>query len=675
MSNIPVEKVRNFTIAGHAGCGKTSLVEQMLNNAGATKRRGTVEQKNTVSDYRPEEHERGYSLYGTPVCCEWKGHAFRFMDTPGSADFFGDAAAALQVSDTALIVVDGVNGLEVGTGRAWKIAASRGRPRAIFINSLDRDNADYATVLAAVQRTYGATACVPFTLPIGERADLSGVVHVLRGQDVPADLADQVEEYRTALMDTVAESDEELMERYLEGEELTEEEISKGLHSAIADGTLIPVFCGSAANNIGIDELMDGVVNLFPDPLARGALTLTEGELELKADGPGVAFVFKSMMDPFIGQLTLLRVYSGSLSSDSEVINASRGGKERLGSLLQVVGKDQIQVAQAGPGDIVAVAKLKHTRTNDTLCSEKVEIAIPPIDYPKPNMSYACYAESKGEEDKIASGLLKLAEEDPTIRFDRNPETHEQLLSGLGDQHLKVVTSRLKSDYKVGVDLRTPKVPYRETIRGTGTAQYRHKKQSGGHGQFAEVHLRVEPLTDQEFEFGNEVVGGNIPKNFIPSVEKGVVDAMVKGPLAFCKVINVKAVVYDGKYHSVDSSDMAFQIAGRGAFREALQKAQPVLLEPIMKLRVVIPDQYMGDITADLNQRRGRILGMGAEEGMQAVEAEVPQSETFSYSSQLRSLTQGRGSFDLEFVRYEQCPANVSQKVQEEAQRAAEEEG
>jgi elongation factor G len=562
----------------------------------------------------------------------------------------------------------------MGTIRAWKTAKELGIPRAFYINGLDRDQADFAGTLNALQEAYGVTSCIPFTVPVGEKASLASVIHVLRGTDVPAEISEMVDKYRESLMDTIAESSEELMNKYLEGEELSDEEIAQGLHASIIAGDIVPVFAGSASQDIGVEELMNGIVNLFPSPEARGTVPLQDGELECKASGEPMALVFKSVTDPFIGQLTFFRVYSGKFTSDSEAFNLTRNSKERMGSLLVVNGKEQKSSEEAGPGEIIAVAKLKNTGVNDTMAMKAGSRHFPAIVFPNPTMSYAVYPVKKGDDEKINGGLVRLAEDDPTIKVERNPETHETVLSGLGDQHLQNVINRLKSQFKVEVDLRTPKVPYRETITASGSAQYRHKKQTGGHGQFAEVHLRVEPFADGEFEFGNEVVGGNIPKNFIPAVEKGVVEAMVNGPLAGCKVINLKAVVYDGKHHAVDSSEMAFKIASRGAFRDAMKNAKPQLLEPIMKLRIAFPDEYMGDISGDLNSRRGRILGMDRDEGLQVVNAEAPLAEVFNYATQLRSITQGRGSFEMEFERYETVPANLVQKIQEEAAKAQEEE-
>ncbi len=675
MKGTDVSKIRNFVLAGHAGCGKTTLADLILHKAGAVNRLGSVDQGTSVSDFRPEEQERKCSIYSTPLHCKWKDSHLFFIDTPGYADFFGDTQAAITVSDAALIVVDAAAGIDVGTRRAWKAAKEIGIPRIFFINGLDRDQADFTATLDALQEAYGATTVIPFTMPVGQKSSLKSVVHVLRGTDIPAEVSDAVEQYRESLMDTIAESSEELMTKYLEGEQLTDEEIAQGLHQSINAGDIVPVFAGSADKDIGIEELLNGIVNLFPHPLSCRKAQMKDGNtLDCATAKDPLAFVFKSVSDPFIGQLTFFRIFSGTFPADAEAQNITRNGKERLGSLLLVNGKEQAAAEDAGPGEIVAVAKLKNTHVNDTLAMKSGQPQFAAMQFPKPTMSYAVYPVKKGEDEKVNSGLQRLAEDDPTIRIDRNPETHETVLSGLGEQHIQNIISRLRSQFKADVDLRTPKVPYRETITGTGSAQYRHKKQTGGHGQFAEVHLRVEPLPDAEFSFDNEVVGGNIPKNFIPAVEKGVVEALINGPLADCKVINVRAVVFDGKHHPVDSSEMAFKIAARGAFRDAMNGARPQLLEPIMKLKIMFPEEYMGDISGDLNSRRGRILGMDREEGMQVVNADVPLAEVYSYANQLRSITQGRGTFEMEFSRYETVPANVAQQIQEAAAKAREEE-
>ncbi len=658
-----VKKIRNFVVAGHSGSGKTTLCEAMLFKAGAISRQGSIAQKNTVSDYTPDEQERQGSIYATPLNCNWQENEFYFIDTPGYGEFIGETIASLYATDITLIVIDGVNGIEVGSNRVWNLSAKLKLPRCIFINSLDRERADYFQVLEQIQEAYGRTLCIPFTVPIGKESSFSKVVHVFRDAEVPKDVEDFVLKYREHIMDTIAESDEELMMRYLDGEKLSEAEISAGLHRAIQNGSLVPVFCGSAVKDIGIDKLLNGVVNLFPSPADVGKFEQEDGtESLISADGSGEALVFKSIIDPFIGQLNFVRIFNGTFRADTEVINLSTGTKEKIVQLINMDGKMQKPVLEAGPGCIVALSKLKNTHTNNTMVTNGETHEARKIKFPCPVMYYAITPAKSGEEDKVAAALHKLVESDPTISFKRHEETHELLLGGMGDQHLNNVIRKLKDTYKVEINTSAPKVPYRETITGKGEGVYRHKKQTGGHGQFAEVHLRICANTGG-YEFANDVVGGNIPRNFIPAVEKGIAETMVNGPLAGCKVENVKVSVYDGKYHPVDSSEMAFKIAARGAFKEAMHKANPVLLEPVMSVNIVVPDEFMGDITGDLNHKRGRIMGMGAEEGLQVIKAEVPLAEMAKYATELRSMTQGRGSFEMEFNRYEQVPPTIATEL------------
>ena len=667
-----VANIRNFALVGHAGAGKTTLAELMLFKSGVVPRPGSVDQKTSVSDFRPEEQERKCSLYSAALNCPWKNHHFYFMDTPGSADFCGEALAAQSVADAIIIVVDAVSGIGPGTMRALKQAKANNQPRAIFINGLDRDQADFHKILSRLQEAFGGPhVCVPFVLPVGTNSALKGVVPVLKKDaPFPPELVEEATHDRQEILDDVAEEDETLMEHYLTDGDLTPEELDQGLHLATLHNHIVPVFCGSAAKDIGITELMDGIIGVFPNPVMEPPLTLSDGStLERRENAEcGMAQVFKSVADPFIGQLSYVRIFSGTFKADTDLHNISNNdSKERAAAFLRVNGKEQAPEAEAVPGMIVAIAKLKATHINQTLATKATKAKFALIDFPKPTLSYAISAKVKADEEKLGNAIHRMTEEDPTIRLEHNAETKESLLHGMGDQHLNNVVTRLRNTFKVEVDLRTPRVPYRETITGNGSHAYRHKKQTGGHGQFAEVHLRVEHLTDKEYEFASEVVGGNIPRNFIPAIEKGVLDAKVNGPLAGCHVINFKAVVYDGKYHDVDSSEMAFKIAARAAFREAMKAAKPMLLEPIMKLKIIFPDQYMGDITGDLNSRRGRVLGMDTEDGQQVVLAEVPMAETFTYSSTLRSLTQGRGGFEMAFDRYEAVPGNISKKVQEEA--------
>jgi elongation factor G len=658
-----VSETRNFVVAGHSGCGKTSLCDLMLFKAGAVDRLGSVDNKTSISDYTPEEQEKQGSIYSTPLNCKWKGKNLFFVDTPGYAEFIGEMIAPMSVADGLLLVVDATEGLQVGSTRAWKLARKLNVPRFILINQIDQDRSDFMAVLSQLQEAYGKTVCVPVTLPVGQGADFSAVVNVLRDSDIPAELADEAAKYKEMLMDTIAESDESLMEKYLEGEVLSDEEIAMGLHSAVMSGDLVPVYAASVAKDIGVEKLMNSINNLFPDPTIKKKVAMADGsELNISESGEPVAQVFKCVVDPFIGQLTFFKVISGELKSDTEYYNVNTATKERFGPILLLNGKNQKSVSSIGPGAIGAIAKLKNTHIGNTIGAGSSAKALPEIEFPNPVMSYSISPTKSGEEDKIAQGLHKLSESDPTVTLKRNDETHQMLLSGMGDQHLGQIVKKLKDHYKVDVVLETPKIPYRETITVGGEGHYRHKKQTGGAGQFAEVYLRIEPSEDG-YSFENKVVGGNIPKNFIPAVEKGVASTLEAGPLVGCHVENVKVTVYDGKHHPVDSNEMAFKIAARTAFRDAMEKAKPVILEPVMKVKITIPNDYMGDITGDLNHKRGRILGMGAEEGLQVVNAEVPLAEMSKYATELRSMTQGRGLFKMDFERYEQVPSNIANEI------------
>ena len=653
---------RNFVLAGHSGSGKTTLTELILFKAKAIERRGSVEQKNTVSDYSADEQEKQGSLYASVCHCTWQDKDFFFSDTPGNAEFVGEVACGMRAADAALVILDAVEGPQIGTARAWKFARERKIPRFGLINRLDRDRASFADTLEKMRGNHGRNVVLPLTWPVGEEANFSRVINVLFEENVPAEIAEPVAEVRAMWMDAIAETDEDLMSRYLEGEALTPDELRKGLKAAIISCRVIPVFACSAAKDIGVQELMDAMAEIFPSPHARTVLFADNSEEPVSDEGPAVGLVYKSVNDPFIGQLSFIRVRSGVFRADTEVQNVSRGTRERLGNLLLMNGKIQTPVTEAGPGTIFAVAKLKDTHFGDTLTTGGFARELPPIAYPHPVMSYALTAAKSGEDDKMISSLHKIAECDPTLQISRQPDTHEMLLSGMGDQHLSIVLRRLKDVYKVEAKLATPKIPYRETITGSGESAYRHKKQSGGAGQFAEVHLRIEPNPDG-FEFVNAIVGGAIPKNFIPAVEKGVMETMEQGPLVGCPVERVRVTVFDGKYHPVDSNEMAFKIAARAAFKEAMGKAKPVLLEPIMSVHVHVPDSDMGNVTGDLNHKRGRIMGMDTDEGLNVVNAEVPMAELPKYATELRSMTQGRGSFEVEFNRYEEVPGMLAKEI------------
>lgn len=651
---------RNFVIAGHAGSGKTTLCEQILHRGGVIPRLGSVEAKNTVSDFMSEEQEKQSSIYSSAMNCKWKDNHLFFVDTPGYAEFVGQYVAAVRAADAALVLVDGVDGPQIGTARAWKLSKKRGIPRFGLVSRLDKERADFKVTIEAMRKNHGRNVIIPLYWPVGAEADFSRVVNVLFDKDIPAEIADDVAECRSLWLDAIAETDETLMERYLEGAELTPEEIKSGLRKSVISGNTIPVFAASAAKDIGITELLDGISELFPNALEY--VPVDGNQITVSESGDAVGIVFKSLNDTFSGQLAFIRTISGIFKADSDVYNVTQEGKERFGQLLFMNGKTTSSTAEAGPGTIFAVAKLKNTMINDTLGSSSNAKALPPIKFPNPVMSYAVTAAKSGEDEKISSGLHKIIETDPTVRMTRNDETHEFLLEGMGDQHLAIVAKRLKEQFKAEAVFTAPKIPYRETITAAGEGHYRHKKQTGGAGQFAEVYLRIAP-NEAGFEFVNEVVGGTIPKNFIPAVEKGVLEVLTSGPLVGCNVERLKVAVYDGKYHPVDSNEMAFKIAGRMALREAISKAKPVLLEPIMKVSISIPDAYMGEITGDLNHKRGRVLGMDVDEGMQVVQAEVPLAEMARYATELRSMTQGRGSFEMEFERYEQVPSNVANEI------------
>lgn len=664
-----INEIRNFGVIGHAGSGKTALCDLMLFKAGAVDRLGSVDQKTSVSDYTPAEQEKKSSIFSTPLTCTYNGKNWFFIDPPGYNEFVGKMLCAMHAMDSSILVVNGINGVETGTGRGWKRSADLNIPRIIYINRLEMEGADFERVLHELQDAFGKTVCVPLTYPDGKEAAFTKVINILTDKDLPAEL----EEYRHSLMDTIAESDEELMEKYLGGEELTQEEINKGLKTAVLSGGLAPVFAGSTAKDIGITELMDAINNLSPDPQGRGSITMVDdSKMEVSESGPAVALAFRIQNDAFVGQLTFFRVFTGTFKADSEVFNVSTGSKEKLGNILIMNGKEQKIVTEAIPGMIFAAAKLKDAHIGNTLASTASVKELPQIQYPVPVMSYAISAVKSGDDDKIISALQKIAETDTTVTITRHPETHEFLLSGMGDQHLQQVIKKLNTDFKLEINLAAPRVAYRETITAPGQGHFRHKKQSGGHGQFAEVYLKVEPA--EEFSFENAVVGGAIPKNYIPAVEKGVIESMQVGPLAGSTVERMKVIVYDGKYHDVDSSEMAFKIATRRAFKDAMDKANPVLLEPIMTVKIRIPDRYMGDVSGDLNQRRGRIIGMSAEDGLQVVSAEVPQSEMAKYATELRSITQGSGLFEMEFARYEQVPSNIANEIKAKYQASLTEE-
>ncbi len=673
-------KIRNVAVVGHRGTGKTSLVEAVLFQAGATNRLGSVDAGSTVADWDEDERKRQMSLQASLAHLEWQGRKINLIDTPGDPGFQGDAIASLRVVEGALFVVSGVMGVEVGTARLWKRADELGLARVLFVNMLDRERADFFRDLDALREQL-SERCVVVQLPIGSEHELSGVVDLLhmcaymdpRGsregepQPIPDDLADLVAEYREKLLDAVVETDEALMERYLEGQELATEEVAKALKDAVTRGEVFPVACGAATKSLGSRALLDLLVEGVPSPARKGA--------PIEVDGAQTAaFVFKTIADPFAGRINLFRVLSGTVSGDATLVNARSHGKERVGTLLELQGKEHENVTSFGAGDIGAVAKLKDVATGDLLLDADREVELPALGFPEPVMSFAITPKAKGDEEKVGQALRRLCEEDPTLSLRRDPQTGEQLISGMSQMHVEVAVDRLRGRFNVEVELHPPRVPYLETIRQEARAQGRYKKQTGGRGQFGDCHIVLEPLDGRTgYEFVDEIVGGVIPQSFRPAVDKGIQEAMAHGELAGAPVQGVRVRLVDGSYHTVDSSEMAFKVAGSIAFKTAYERADPVLLEPIMELEVTVPDEAVGAVNGDLNSRRGRLHGMEPRGGMTTIRAEVPMSEILTYSQSLTSLTGGRGDYNMHFLRYEEVPSHIAQKLIDETRKAREE--
>jgi len=673
-------KIRNVAVTGHRGTGKTSLVEAMLFQAGAINRLGTVEQGSTTSDWDEDEQRRQMSLASSLCHLEWQGRKINLIDAPGDAGFSGDTIAALRVVEGALITASAVMGVEVQTTRVWDRAEQLELPRLVFVNMLDRERADFYRALDHF-RSQLSERCVAVHLPIGKEHELTGIVDLLHmtaytspegereaaAGEIPAELADEVERYRTQLLDSVVETDEGLMERYLEGEELGTEEVAKALKDAVTRGELFPVACGVATKNLGTTALLDLLVEGVPSPAKRPPA--------IDVDGAGTAaFVFKTVADPFAGRINLFRVLSGTLDSDSTVVNSRNRAKERVGQLLALQGKEHEQAKEFGAGDIGAVAKLKETTTGDLLLDSEHAIEPPELEFPEPVMSFAVTPVAKGDEEKVASSLRRLAEEDPTLVLRRDPQTGDQLLSGMSQIHVEVAVDRLKRRFGVDVELHQPHVPYLETIRKESRARHRYKKQTGGRGQFGDCEIVLEPLPEREgYEFVDEIVGGVIQQGFRPAVDKGIQEAMQHGELAGAPVQGVRVRLVDGQQHNVDSSEMAFKIAGSMAFKDAYAKADPVLLEPIMELEVSVPEDAVGAVNGDLNSRRGRLQGMEPRGGMTSIKAEVPMAEILTYAQALTSLTGGRGDYHMHFLRYEEVPSHIAQKIIDETKSELEE--
>jgi elongation factor G len=683
MAHIGAQRIRNVVIVGHRGSGKTSLNEALLFEAGAVNRLGSVADGSTVSDSEPDEVEREMSISASLASFEYDDHKMNLIDSPGEPSFIADTLAALRVCESAVFVVNGVMGVEVTTDRLWQRADELGLARLVFVNMLDRERADFFRTLDSLKQAFGPHV-VATEIPIGSEHETRGIVDLIdmkayeydgsgRGSakevEIPAEVADQANEYREKLMDEVAENSDELMERYLEGEEISHDEIVSALKDGVTQGTIFPVTCGIATKNFGTDRLLDALVHDLPSPARKGPVTARDGEgneIEITPDDSGdpVLYVFKTLADPFAGRINLFRVYAGVLKSDSQLSNVRASSKERIGQLLVPQGKEMEHATDFGPGDIGAVAKLKETHSGDVLSGKGASVSFPATELPAPVMAFAIEPKSKGDEEKVSTALRRLQEEDPTLDFHRDPQTGEQIIAGLSQVHVEVIVDRMKRRFGAEVNLKPPRVPYQETIKTSAKAQGRYKKQTGGRGQFGDCHLEIEPLPQGGgFEFVNKIKGGVIPSGFIPAVEKGVSEALKQGVVAGYPLRDIKVTLYDGSYHSVDSSEMAFKIAGSLAFKKAAEQAQPTLLEPIMQAEVIVPEDAVGDVIGDLNGRRGRPLGMEPKGSMTAIKAEVPMAEMLNYAPDLRSITGGRGEYSMEFLRYEEVPQHLAQKV------------
>ncbi|BBD06808.1 elongation factor G [Desulfovibrio ferrophilus] len=680
-----LQNQRTYALVGHGGVGKTSVAEMLLFQTGIINRLGKIEEGTTSLDTEPEEIKRRGSIQPAFASYDWKKNTHFLIDTPGDNNFVGDLSYCLAGTDAVVFTIDAVDGAKPLTKRLWEQVKAVGRPAMVFINKMDRDRADFQMAFDSLHSILGIRPVLLY-MPIGAKEDFRGVVDVLGNKallfdadgktiegEIPGDMADEVEILRETMIENIAESDEELMEKYLEEGELSAEDIAHGMRLGVLAGELVPVACGAALQNAGAQQILDIAQDLFPAPTESGPWQ-GEGEgdeLTADPDGPLVTFVFKTISDPFAGQLTVLRVLSGTLKPDCTLLNTSKEEKERVGQLLNMVGKEQKPMkAPAGPGSIVALAKLKSTHTGDTLCAEKGSFVFPKPKLAPALISYALAPEEKGEEDKVYTAVHKILEEDVCLNLHRDAETGDILLSGSGQLHIEISVEKAKRRYKTGILLKTPKIPYRETFKAKADVQGRHKKQSGGRGQFGDCFIRLEPQPrGAGYEFVDEIVGGSIPRQYIPAVDKGVQEAAARGVIAGYPVVDYKVSCYDGSYHSVDSSEMAFKVAGSVAFKKAAEVAKPVLLEPVVQVSVFVPDEFMGDVIGDLSSRRGKVLGSDSQSGLTEVKAHVPMAEVLQYAPDLRSMTGGQGTFTMEFDHYEEAPPNVTEQVIAESKK------
>jgi len=690
MKEYAVENIRNVGIIAHGGAGKTSLTEAMLFAAKATDRLGKVEEGNTVTDFEPEEIARKSSISSAAAFMEWGGNKVTIIDTPGSNNFLEDAKGCLKGVDGAVLIVSPLSGIKAETEKVWEYANEFSLARIIFIAKMDKERADFKMVVDQMEKGFCKEA-VPIQIPIGSEDKFTGVIDLLKMKayiydadgsgkfkesDIPADMKDEADEYRAKMVEKVAECDDCLLEKYLTAGELSTEEVTGGLRLGCMSGSVVPMLCGAPPKGIGVAQLLDAMTRLLPNPVEKGerspymakdVKTGTEVEKKIDPGAPFSAFVFKTIADPFAGKLSLFKVVTGSMKSDSNVFNANKDKEERIGQIFYPMGKKQVPVQTLKAGEIGAVAKLKDTVTGDTLCDKASPVIFDPIKYQDPVMSFAIEAKTKGDEDKVSQGLSRLLEEDPTLRFTRDEQTREMILSGMGQLHLEITLEKLKRKFGTEIIMKTPKIPYKETIKGSTKIQGKYKKQSGGRGQYGDTWIEIEPLKDGTvFDFVDKIVGGSIPRQYIPAVEKGIHEAMSEGVVAGYPVVGVRVTLYDGSYHNVDSSEMAFKIAGSMGFKKGVLECKPVLLEPIMNVTVVIPEDTMGNVIGDLNSRRGKVQGMTTQGMNQRVTAQVPMAEMLSYAPTLNSLTSGRGMYSMEFAHYEELPAHLAQKVIEE---------
>jgi len=687
MKQFQPEDIRNVVLLSHSGAGKTTLSEAMLFAAGEINRLGKVDDGSTTSDYDPDEVKRKISINLTLLPCNWQGKKINIIDTPGYADFAGEVRAAIRVCEAAVIVVSAAAAIEVGTEQAWAYCEEAGLARIIFINKMDRENANFQKSVDQLQATFGSK-CLPLQLPVGAHESFKGIVDLLSMQyfegekgaaaEIPAEVKDQAEAMREKMVETIAEVDDVLIEKYLGGEDISPEEIISGLKQAVKDGKIVPVLAGSGLQNVAVDKLLDSICSYLPSPKEAKVITTEDSktkDIEASPESALAALVFKTTADPYVGKLTYFRVFSGTIDSNSHIWNVTQNGEERIGQLFVIKGKNQEPAEKVGTGDIGAVAKLSITATGNTLGSQEKPAKIEPATYPEPVYSVSVHPKTKADLDKLGSALTRMTEEDPTLHMHRDPDTHETILSGMGDTQLDVAAEKMQRKFGVGVELTLPKVPYKETITQPARAEYKHKKQSGGHGQYGHVRLELKPQArDAGNEFVSTVVGGSIPKNYIPAVEKGVNEALKEGALAGFPVIDIKANVYDGSFHPVDSSEICFKIAGAGAFRRGMIEGQPILMEPIMNMKIIVPNDFTGDIISDLNTKRARVQGMNPSGGNNIIEAQSPLAEVLRYAIDLKSITQGKGTFSMEASHYEEVPAHISQKIiaEHEAAREAE---